>query len=231
MRRRMRPPMYSEKMASLALFDLDETLLAGDSDYEWGQFLVERGVLDRATYESRNREFYDRYRAGTLDLAEFLDFQLKPLSWFSREQLDAWHAEFMTAKILPMIRPGARDLLDRHRDAVRVIITATNAFVTGPVAAFFGVPHLIATDLESVDGRFTGRAAGTPCFREGKVSKLDEWLAARGQRLADFDESWFYSDSANDLPLLSLVTHPVAVHPDDHLRAHASAAGWPILTI
>lgn len=222
-------PRYSEKMASLALFDLDETLLSGDSDYEWGQFLVERSVLDRATYEARNREFYDRYRAGTLDLTEFLDFQLKPLSWFSRDQLDAWHAAFMTAKVLPMIRPGARDLLDRHRDSEQAIITATNAFVTGPIAAFLGVPNLIATELETSGGRFTGHASGTPCFREGKVTKLEQWLASRGQRLADFDGSWFYSDSANDLPLLSLVTHPVAVHPDDRLRAHALAAGWPIL--
>ena len=218
-------------MTSLALFDLDETLLAGDSDYEWGQFLVERGVLDRATYEARNKEFYDRYKAGTLDLAEFLDFQLTPLSWFSRDQLDAWHAAFMTAKILPMIRPGARALLERHRDGERVIITATNAFVTGPIAAALGVPHLIATELETVDGRFTGHARGTPCFREGKVAKLEQWLAVRGQRLADVGETWFYSDSANDLPLLSLVTHPVAVHPDDRLRAHALAAGWPILTL
>jgi len=218
-------------MTSLALFDLDETLLAGDSDYEWGQFLVERGVLDRATYESRNKEFYDRYKAGTLDLAEFLDFQLKPLSWFSRAQLDAWHAAFMTAKVLPMIRPGARALLERHRGGDRVIITATNAFVTGPIAAALGVPHLIATELETVDGHFTGHARGTPCFREGKVAKLEQWLAARGQRLADVGETWFYSDSANDLPLLSLVAHPVAVHPDDRLRAHALAAGWPILTL
>jgi HAD superfamily hydrolase (TIGR01490 family) len=218
-------------MTPLALFDLDETLLAGDSDYEWGQFLVERGVLDRATYEARNKEFYDRYRAGTLDLAEFLDFQLTPLSWFTRAQLDAWHAEFMTAKILPMIRPGARALLERHRDNERVIITATNAFVTGPIAAALGVPHLIATELETVNGRFTGHARGTPCFREGKVARLEQWLAARGRTLADVGESWFYSDSANDLPLLSRVTHPVAVHPDDRLRAHALDANWPILSL
>jgi HAD superfamily hydrolase (TIGR01490 family) len=218
-------------MASLALFDLDETLLAGDSDYEWGQFLVDRGVLDRATYESRNREFYDRYRAGTLDVSEFLDFQLKPLSWFSQNQLHAWHAEFMVAKILPIVRPGARALLNRHRDSLPVIITATNAFVTAPIAAFLGVPHLIATELETRDGRFTGHAFGTPCFREGKVIKLEQWLASRGEQLDRFSESWFYSDSTNDLPLLSRVTHPVAVHPDDRLRAHAEAAGWPILTL
>jgi HAD superfamily hydrolase (TIGR01490 family) len=216
---------------TLALFDLDETLLAGDSDYEWGQFLVEAGVLDRATYEARNKEFYDRYRAGTLDLEAFLDFQLRPLSWFSRVELDAWHAQFMASKILPIIRPGARALLDRHRDAVQVIITATNRFVTGPIAAALGVPNLLATNLEEIDGRFTGRASGTPCFREGKVTRLYEWLASRRERLADYDESWLYSDSANDLPLLSLVTHPVAVHPDERLRAHATERGWPIMSL
>jgi len=218
-------------MKHLALFDLDETLLAGDSDYEWGQFLVDRGVLDRAVYEARNKEFYERYRAGTLDLAEFLDFQLKPLSWFSREQLDQWHAEFMTAKILPMIRPGARRLIEQHGDAVKVVVTATNTFVTRPIAEALGVTNLVATGLEESGGRFTGRTVGTPCFREGKVTRLEEWLAVRGERLADYDTSWFYSDSANDLPLLSMVTHPVAVHPDDRLRAHALASGWPILMI
>ena len=216
---------------SLALFDLDETLLAGDSDYEWGLFLLDTGVLDRATYEARNKEFYDKYRTGTLNLEEFLDFQLTPLSWFSRAELDAWHAQFMASKILPIIRPGARALLDRHRDAVQVIITATNRFVTGPIAAALGVPNLLATNLEEIDGRFTGRASGTPCFREGKVTRLEEWLASRGERLADYDESWFYSDSANDLPLLSLVTNPVAVHPDERLRAHAADRGWPVMSL
>ena len=216
---------------TLALFDLDETLLAGDSDYEWGQFLIDRGILDRSTYEARNRDFYERYRAGTLVLEEFLDFQLKPLSWFPRTQLDAWHREFMEAKILPIVRPGARELLGRHRDDVRVIVTATNRFVTGPIAEALGVPDLVATDLESIDGRFTGRAFGTPCFREGKVVRLDEWLAARGERLADYERSFFYSDSMNDLPLLLTVTDPVTVQPDDRLRAHAERAGWPIIAL
>jgi len=218
-------------MACLALFDLDETLLAGDSDYEWGRFLVDRGVLDRETYEARNQEFYDRYRAGTLDLDEFLAFQLEPLSRFPRARLDAWHAAFLQERIVPMIRPGTRDLLDGHRACERIVITATNAFVTGPIAAYLGVPHLIATDLEEANGRFTGRARGVPCFREGKITKLEAWLADRNQRLADFSESWFYSDSANDIPLLSRVTRPVAVHPDERLRAHATAAGWPILAL
>lgn len=216
---------------TLALFDLDETLIAGDSDYEWGLFLVERGVVDRATYGARNQEFYEQYRAGTLVLNDFLDFQLYPLSQFSRTQLDAWHAQFVTSRILPMIRPGARALLDRHRDAVQVVITATNRFVTGPIAAALGVPNLLATELDEVDGRFTGRARGTPCFREGKVTRLEEWLASRHERLSDYHESWCYSDSANDLPLLSLVTHPVAVHPDERLRAHAEQKGWPVLSL
>ena len=216
---------------TLALFDLDETLIAGDSDYEWGLFLVERGVVDRSTYEARNQEFYEQYRAGTLVLKDFLDFQLYPLSQFSRAQLDAYHVQFMTSRILPMIRPGARALIDRHRDAVQVIVTATNRFVTGPIAAALRVANLLATELEQIDGRFTGRAVGTPCFREGKVTRLEEWLASRGERLADYDESWFYSDSANDLPLLSLVTHPVAVHPDERLRAHAAQRDWPVVSL
>ena len=216
---------------TLALFDLDETLIAGDSDYEWGLFLVQLGVIEGATYEARNKEFYDRYRDGTLVLQEFLDFQLYPLSQFSRAQLDEWHARFMASRILPLIRPGARSLLERHRDAERLIITATNRFVTGPIAAALGIPDLLATELEQEDGRFTGRAVGTPCFREGKVVRLAEWLASRGERLSDFSESWFYSDSANDIPLLSIVTHPVAVHPDDRLRAHAAERGWPILSL
>lgn len=216
---------------TLALFDLDETLIAGDSDYEWGLHLVALGVVDRATYEAKNQEFYDRYRAGTLVLQDFLDFQLYPLSQFSRAQLDAWHADFLATRILPMIRPGARALLDRHRGAERLIITATNRFVTAPIAAALGIPNVLATELEQDDGRFTGRAIGTPCFREGKVTRLREWLAARGERLDDYAESWFYSDSANDIPLLSIVTNPVAVHPDPRLRAHAGAQGWPILSL
>jgi HAD superfamily hydrolase (TIGR01490 family) len=216
---------------TLALFDLDETLIAGDSDYEWGLHLASLGVVDRATYEARNQAFYDQYRSGTLVLEDFVDFQLYPLSQFSRAQLDEWHASFMVSRILPMIRPGARALLDRHRDAERLIVTATNRFVTAPIAAALGITNLLATELEQEDGRFTGRAVGTPCFREGKVIRLHEWLAARGERLGDYSESWFYSDSANDIPLLAEVTHPVAVHPDSRLRAHATECGWPILSL
>ena len=216
---------------TLAIFDLDETLIAGDSDFLWGQFLAELGVFDRATYQARNKEFDEQYRAGTLDLQEFLDFQLRPLSQYPRAQLDAWHAQYMAAKILPIIRPGARSLIARHRDAVEIIITATNRFVTAPIAAELGLPNLLATELETVDGRFTGRSVGTPCFREGKITRLTEWLASRGERLEDYGESWFYSDSCNDIPLLTAVTRPVVVHPDDRLRAHAIEHGWPIVSL
>ena len=215
----------------LALFDLDNTLLAGDSDFEWAQFLIDRGVLDRATYEARNQAFYDQYKAGTLDIHEFLDFQLKPLAQYPRKVLDDWHAEYMRERILPMIRDSARALVDKHRDEVRVIITATNSFVTAPIARAFGIEHLIATEPEVRDGAFTGGVSGTPCFREGKVERLEGWLAARGESLKNVLKSTFYSDSHNDLPLLEQVGHPVAVDPDAALRAHAAARGWPVISL
>jgi HAD superfamily hydrolase (TIGR01490 family) len=216
---------------NLALFDLDNTLLAGDSDFEWAQFLIEQGVLDREVYEARNQEFYDQYKAGTLDIREFLDFQLKPLSRHPREVLDAWHAEFMRRKIMPIVRDSARDLVNRHRGDVRVLITATNSFVTAPIARVFGIEHLIATDPEEREGRFTGGVTGIPCFRDGKVQRLEAWLSSQGKSLASFGRSWFYSDSLNDLPLLMRVTDPVAVDPDDTLRAHAEQRGWPVMTL
>jgi len=215
----------------LALFDLDNTLLAGDSDFEWAQFLIEQGVLDREVYEARNQAFYEQYKAGMLDIREFLDFQLKPLSRHPRTVLDAWHREFMSRKILPIMRPAARALVARHAGDLRVLISATNTFVTGPIAAAFGIPELIATEPEERGGEFTGAVSGTPCFREGKVERLETWLAARGRTLASFSESWFYSDSLNDLPLLSRVTHPVAVDPDETLRAHAERLGWPVISL
>ncbi|MDH5535579.1 MAG: HAD-IB family hydrolase [Betaproteobacteria bacterium] len=215
----------------LALFDLDNTLLAGDSDFEWAQFLIEQGVLDREVYEARNVAFYDQYKAGTLDIHEFLNFQLKPLSRHSRSELDAWHRQFMAQKILPIIRPGARELVARHAGDLQVIITATNSFVTAPIAREFGVAHLIATEPEMVNGAFTGNVTGVPCFREGKVARLASWLEARGTPLAGFAGSWFYSDSLNDLPLLERVSNPVAVDPDETLRAHAERCGWPVMTL
>lgn len=215
----------------LALFDLDNTLLAGDSDFEWAQYLIERGVLDREVYEARNQAFYDQYKAGTLDIHEFLDFQLKPLARHSREQLDAWHRDYMARKVIPMVAPGTAALLEKHRDHVQVIVTATNSFVTAPIARHLGVEHLIATEPEQRDGQFTGRVAGTPSFKAGKVTRLEEWLAAQGKTWADVTESWFYSDSLNDLPLLAHVHHPVAVDPDATLQAHAMALGWPVISL
>ncbi|MDO9225232.1 MAG: HAD family hydrolase [Pseudomonadota bacterium] len=215
----------------LALFDLDNTLLAGDSDFEWAQFLMDQGVLDREVYEARNQQFYDQYKAGTLDIHEFLDFQLKPLSRHSRAQLDAWHREYMATKIIPMIAPGTAELLRRHAGDTCMIVTATNSFVTAPIARHLGVPHLIATEPEMRDDEFTGGVAGTPSFREGKVARLEQWLGERGKTWVDVTESWFYSDSLNDLPLLERVQHPVAVDPDATLLQHAQANGWPVLSL
>jgi HAD superfamily hydrolase (TIGR01490 family) len=215
----------------LVLFDLDDTLLAGDSDFEWAQFLIERNVLDREVYEARNREFYEQYKAGTLDIHEFLDFQLKPLSRHPRTQLDAWHRDYMERKVRPIMREKARALVERHRGDLRVVITATNSFVTAPIARAFGIENLIATEPELANGEFTGGVSGIPCFRDGKLVRLDAWLAGRGTSLAAFSESWFYSDSHNDLPLLERVTHPVAVDPDDALRAHAGRRGWPTISL
>ncbi len=218
---------------NLALFDLDNTLLNGDSDFEWSQFLISLGVLDRELFEAKNLHFYEQYKQGTLDIHEFLDFQLKPLSRHARKTLDCWHAQFMREKVMPMITPAARELVNRHLAAgdTCVIITATNSFVTAPIAREFGVEHLIATEPEHKDGEFTGRVAGVPSFREGKVTRLEQWMTERGWGWVSFADSTFYSDSLNDLPLLSRVKKPVAVKPDATLRAHAEQHGWPVLTL
>ena len=214
----------------LALFDLDNTLLDGDSDHAWAQFLIEEGVLHPDEYRAKNEWFYERYKDGTLDIHEFLDFQLAPIARRPRAQLDRWHQDFMQRKVRPMILAKAPALIAKHADAATAIVTATNRFITAPIAVELGVPKLIATDIEEVDGVFTGKPRGTPTFREGKIERVNEWLAERGQRLADY-ESWFYSDSLNDLPLLERVTHPVAVDPDPTLRSHAAKRGWPIISL
>ena len=218
---------------NLALFDLDNTLLNGDSDFEWSQFLIRIGVLDRELFEVKNLKFYEQYKAGTLDIHEFLDFQLKPLSRHSRAVLDGWHRQFMRESILPMITAASRELVHRHREAgdVCVIITATNSFVTAPIAREFGIVNLIATEPEQVGEEFTGRVADIPCFREGKIARLQSWLNQQRWTLEGFDDSFFYSDSHNDLPLLRIVKHPVAANPDDTLRAHAQQHGWPIVSL
>jgi HAD superfamily hydrolase (TIGR01490 family) len=217
----------------LALFDLDNTLLACDSDYEWGQFLVDRGVLERETYEAQNRAYYDQYAAGTLDIHEFLGFALRPLAQHTPADLARWHGEFMHARIIPAITPQARELVRGHLGSgdLCAIITATNSFVTAPIAREFGVEHLIATEPELRDGRYTGRVAGIPCFREGKLRRLDEWLGRLGRRFGDFAESTCYSDSHNDLPLLERVKHPVAVDPDPRLASEARKRGWRVISL
>jgi HAD superfamily hydrolase (TIGR01490 family) len=215
---------------SLAIFDLDNTLIADDSDYLWGRFLVEEGIVDPVRYEEANARFYEDYKNGCLDIALFLEFALSPLAENTPEALYRWRAAFVEAKILPILLPAARALIEKHRAVgdLPIIITATNRFVTEPIARLYGIEHLIATTPEFKDGRYTGRFLGTPCFREGKVARLDEWLAEHGHDLAN---SWFYSDSHNDLPLLSRVTYPVAVDPDETLARHAEKQGWPILSL
>jgi HAD superfamily hydrolase (TIGR01490 family) len=215
----------------LVLFDLDNTLLSGDSDFEWAQFLIGKDVLDREVYEARNLEFLEAYRAGTLDIRAFLDFQLKPLSRHPRAQLDEWHEEFMEKHILPIISQKARDLVGSHEDDARAVVTATNSFVTWPIAREFGIEHLIATEPEEVDGEFSGRVHGIPAFREGKVERLREWLTEHGLEWDLLEETWFYSDSLNDLPLLSIVSHPVAVDPDETLKEHALEQGWQVISL
>jgi len=214
----------------LALFDLDHTLLDGDSDVSWAQFLIEEGVLEGPGYHAKNEEFARRYHDGTLDIHEFLDFQLAPIAGVPRERLDGWHAAYMERKIRPIIRARAQELIARHEGALLALVTATNRFITAPIARELGIPNLVATDLEEVEGVFTGRSRGVPAFREGKVEGVRVWLAQRGKQLADY-ESWFYSDSRNDLPLLQQVDHPVAVDPDAALHAHALAHQWPVISL
>ncbi len=214
----------------LALFDLDHTLIDGDSDVSWAQFLIEEGVLHPEEYHAKNIWFAERYKDGTLDIHEFLDFQLAPIARRPRAQLDAWHAQFMQRKIRPIIHARTPQLLADHDGALKALVTATNRFITAPIAAELGIPHLIATDIEEEDGEFTGRPRGTPSFREGKIARVNEWLAGQGAKLGDY-ESWFYSDSLNDLPLLELVDHPVAVDPDPTLRAKAGERGWEVISL
>lgn len=218
---------------NLALFDLDNTLLSCDSDYEWAQFLIGKGVLDPEIHATKNDAFYAQYKAGTLDIYEFLAFQLEPLSRYSRQQLDDWHREFMTERILPAIGSEARALVRRHLDDgdLCALVTATNSFVTGPIALEFGINNLIATVPAQENGQFTGAVRGTPSFREGKVTRVDDWLESMGLWWGCFQRSWFYSDSFNDLPLLSRVSDPVAVDPDQTLLAHAHQAGWAVLRL
>ncbi len=215
---------------ALALFDLDNTLLAGDSDHLWGQFLVTRKIIDGPHFEAKNNQFFEDYTQGTLDIQAYLAFQLAILAQFEPATLYRWRESFVTEMVLPIIAPQARTLVAWHRQRgeTPVIITATNRFVTGPIAQALGVDHLLATELEECDGRFTGRSSGIPCFREGKVLRLRQWMQ---ENRTSLDDSWFYSDSHNDLPLLAQVAHPVAVDPDPTLRQMAMEKGWEILSL
>ena len=217
----------------LVLFDLDNTLLAGDSDFAWAQFLIGKGVLDREVQEAKNIAFYEQYKNGTLDIHEFLDFQLAPLARHPREQLDMWHREFMEQSIRPMITPKARALVEQHRSsgAMVAVVTATNSFVTGPIVREFGIPHLIATIPAQENGQFTGKPRGIPSFKAGKIERVDAWLESLGLHDGSFDSTWFYSDSHNDLPLMQRVQQPVAVDPDDTLRAYAANHAWPVISL
>ena len=215
---------------NLAIFDLDNTLIGGDSDSLWGQYLAESGMVDGAFYARENQRFYEEYEAGDLDIFEFLRFSLKPLADNPLPELLALRERFMADKIAPIMLPQAEQLLQQHRDQGHelLIITATNRFVTQPIAAALGIDELIATEPEMIDGRYTGDVAGTPSFREGKVERLNQWLSDKGYNLAS---SWFYSDSHNDLPLLEMVTHPFAVDADDTLSQHAEMKGWPVISL
>lgn len=221
-------------MNNLTLFDLDHTLLPLDSDYEWGQFMSRIGAVDPVEFERRNGEFFAQYQAGTLDPVAYLEFAFGTLAQFPRQQLDAWHRQFMDEVIRPAIRPSALALVRHHQDEgdLVAIITATNRFVTAPIADAFGVAHLIAAEPEvNKQGEITGAFRGTPPYGAGKVVNIRNWLASRGQPLESFARSTFYSDSQNDIPLLQAVTHPVATNPNALLGAHAKAHGWPILNL
>ena len=215
---------------ALALFDLDNTLLAGDSDYLWGVFLAEQGIVDAEFYERENQRFYDEYKQGTLDILEFLAFSLKALTENDANTLRRLQNQFLHEKIRPIMSPPSFELIEKHRAAgdTLVVITATNSFVTTPIVKAFGIENLLATEPEVRNGIFTGQVAGVPCFQQGKVTRLNEWMTAKKMNLED---SWFYSDSHNDLPLLKLVDHPVVVDGDEQLLEYASGQGWEVMSL
>ncbi|MBN7797051.1 HAD-IB family hydrolase [Parahaliea mediterranea] len=215
---------------TLAIFDLDNTLIAGDSDHLWGCYLCEQGLVDSESFAARNEQFYRDYQAGELDVLAYLRFALAPLAGRPAGELARWHRDFMRQVIEPIMLPAARSLVERHRDQghTLLIITATNEFITAPIARALGIDNLLACEAERVDGVYTGEPVGTPSFGAGKVARLETWRAQRGESLAG---AWFYSDSHNDLPLLERVDNPVAVDPDERLRSRAEAAGWPIISL
>ena len=215
---------------TLAIFDLDNTLIGGDSDNLWGEFVCESGLVDSQDFGSRNAQFYADYQQGNLDIDAYLRFALSALKGRPKEQLDSWHRTFMASKINPILLPKATDLINQHRQQGHelLIITATNRFITGPIAAALQIENLIACEGEIVDGVYTGEPSGVPSFAAGKVTRLEDWLRHRDTTLSG---AWFYSDSHNDLPLLELVDNPVAVDPDDTLRARALELEWPVISL
>lgn len=219
---------------NLAMFDLDHTLINCDSDNEWPKYLMAKGVVNKTFVDTKNNKFYQDYLHGCLDINEFLAFQLAPLSRFSRAELDRMHAEFMRDYIVPHISDKARQLVQQHRSAgdELLLISATNEFIITPIAHLFGIDNIIGVTLETdASGNYTGRYVGVPSFKEGKITRLHQWLSAQNKNLSDYRNTYFYSDSHNDLPLLQRTNHPAAVNPDDILRAHAQQNGWPILDL
>jgi len=215
---------------TLAIFDLDNTLLSGDSDYSWGQFLVKKGVVDKQDYADANEKFYAQYETGKLDIHAFCAFAFKPLSENTDETLSEWHQEFMEESIQPMMSTKGIDLVNKHRELghTLLVITATNSFITAPIVERFGIPNLLATDPKRENGKYTLEIAGTPCFQEGKVTRLNAWLAENNHSM---EGSYFYSDSHNDLPLLKMVDHPIVIDPDDTLKTHAEEHDWEIMSL
>ena len=215
---------------TLAIFDLDHTLINGDSDYLWGEYMVKTGIVDEQEYRGRNEDFYRDYQRGTLDSERYLEFALQPLTHFAIAELHAWRQDYLEKWIKPIIAPGAQELLDSHR--VRghelLIISATNLFITEPIADMLGVHTVLATEPEIIDNRYTGRYLGTPTYQQGKVTVLKEWLSDSNHNL---DGSYFYSDSINDISLLELVDRPIAVNPDDELNAIAQARNWKVIDL
>ena len=218
---------------NLAIFDLDNTLLNGDSDYNWSLFLIKKGILDQSIYEQKNEEFFKDYQTGSLDIDAYAEFQFKPLRENERLFLNDLRDEYVATIIRPMITEKAKDLVNEHRSQgdQLLIITATNSFITKPIAALFGIEELIGTDLEEINNQFTGKIKGVASFQEGKVTRLNEWLDDKHLTFAQFDKTFFYSDSKNDLPLLKIVSHPVAVNPDVTLNAEAKKNNWPIMSL
>ena len=218
---------------NLAIFDLDNTLLNGDSDYNWSLFLIKKGILDQSIYKQQNEEFFKDYQTGSLDIDAYAEFQFKPLRENERFFLNDLRDEYVATIIRPMITEKAKDLVNEHRSQgdQLLIITATNSFITKPIAALFGIEELIGTDLEEINNQFTGKIKGVASFQEGKVTRLNQWLDEKHLTLAQFDKTFFYSDSKNDLPLLKIVSHPVAVNPDATLNAEAKKNNWPIMSL